>query len=62
MPDATIFDEIDFKYETLEHRLRELAFLNKGIKIILEDKREGKEKIKEFHYLGRLSRIYKILK
>ena len=54
MPDATIFDEIEFKYETLEHRLRELAFLNKGIKIVLEDKRADKEKSKEFHYTGGL--------
>lgn len=61
MPDATIFDEIDFKYETLEHRLRELAFLNKGIKIILEDKREGREKKKEFHYLGGLVEYIKYL-
>ncbi len=38
MPDATIFDEIEFKYETLEYRLRELAFLNKGIKIVFEDR------------------------
>jgi DNA gyrase subunit B len=47
-PDETIFEEVVFKYETLEHRLRELAFLNKGIKIILEDKRADKEKKKNF--------------
>lgn len=46
MPDATIFDEIEFKFDTLEHRLRELSFLNKGIKIVFEDKREGQEKKK----------------
>src|SRR3712207_4966011 len=46
-PDATIFDEVEYKYETLEYRLRELAFLNKGVKIVLEDKREGQEKVKE---------------
>ena len=40
MPDETIFEEVEFKYETLEHRLRELSFLNKGIKIVFEDKRE----------------------
>ncbi|MEJ8555364.1 DNA topoisomerase (ATP-hydrolyzing) subunit B [Tepidibacter sp. Z1-5] len=51
-PDDTIFEEVIFKYETLEHRLRELAFLNKGIKIVLEDKRADKEKKKEFHYDG----------
>ncbi len=61
MPDATIFDEIEFKYETLEHRLRELAFLNKGIKIVLVDEREGKEKKKEFHYTGGLVEYVKYL-
>lgn len=61
MPDATIFDEIEFKYETLEHRLRELAFLNKGIKIILEDKRADREKKKEFHYTGGLVEYVKYL-
>ncbi|MGL5347149.1 MAG: DNA topoisomerase (ATP-hydrolyzing) subunit B [Peptostreptococcaceae bacterium] len=61
MPDATIFDEIEFKYETLEHRLRELAFLNKGIKVILEDKRADKEKKKEFHYTGGLVEYVKYL-
>ena len=60
-PDETIFDEVDFKYETLEHRLRELAFLNKGIKIILEDKREEREKKKEFIYNGGLIEFIKHL-
>ncbi|MGL6105690.1 DNA topoisomerase (ATP-hydrolyzing) subunit B [Romboutsia sp.] len=61
MPDATIFDEIEFKYETLEHRLRELAFLNKGVKIILEDKRADREKKKEFYYTGGLVEYIKYL-
>lgn len=43
-PDFEIFNEIDFKYETLSKRFRELAFLNKGIKIILEDRRVDNEK------------------
>ncbi|MBP3907136.1 MAG: DNA topoisomerase (ATP-hydrolyzing) subunit B [Peptostreptococcaceae bacterium] len=60
-PDATIFDEVEYKYETLEHRLRELAFLNKGIKIVLEDKREDREKKKEFHYTGGLIEFVKHL-
>ena len=60
-PDATIFDEVEYKYETLEYRLRELAFLNKGVKIILEDKREDKEKLKEFHYDGGLIEFVKHL-
>ncbi len=41
-PDATIFDEVLFNYETLMERLRELAFLNKGIRIIVQDDRTGK--------------------
>ncbi len=49
-PDKEIFDEVNFNFETLEFRLREMAFLNKGIKITLEDKRENKKK--EFHYEG----------
>lgn len=49
-PDSQIFETIVFSFEILEHRFREMAFLNKGIKIILEDEREGK--IKEFHYEG----------
>ena len=61
MPDATIFDEIEFKYETLEYRLRELAFLNKGIKIVFEDKRHEVLKSKEFHYTGGLVEYVKYL-
>mgnify|MGYP000917328569 CR=1 FL=1 len=49
-PDEEIFDDVDFNFETLEYRLREMAFLNKGIKIILEDKRKNIKK--EFHYEG----------
>ncbi|CEO14980.1 DNA topoisomerase (ATP-hydrolyzing) subunit B [Paraclostridium sordellii] len=60
-PDVTIFDEVEYKYETLEYRLRELAFLNKGVKIVLEDKREGQEKVKEFHYEGGLIEFVKHL-
>ena len=61
MPDETIFDEIEFKYETLEHRLRELSFLNKGVKIVFEDNREGSERKKEFHYEGGLVEFVKYL-
>ncbi|NLY85396.1 MAG: DNA topoisomerase (ATP-hydrolyzing) subunit B [Tissierellia bacterium] len=49
-PDKEIFDTIEFNFETLETRFREIAFLNKGIKIILEDERTGKTK--KFHYEG----------
>ena len=51
-PDPEIFDETEFDFETLERRLREMAFLNKGIKITLKDEREGKKKNEEFHYEG----------
>jgi len=50
-PDATIFDEVIYEYSTLEHRLRELAFLNKGVSITLSDERE-ENKIKTFCYEG----------
>lgn len=60
-PDETIFEEIDFKYETLEHRFREIAFLNKGLRIILTDEREGREKSRTFHYEGGIKEFVKYL-
>jgi DNA gyrase subunit B len=41
-PDATIFEEVTFSFDTLSNRLRELAFLNKGLKIVIEDERDGR--------------------
>lgn len=52
LPDDTIFEETVFEFDTLKSRLREMAFLTKGIKIILRDKREEEEKVREFHYEG----------
>ena len=52
MPDATIFETLEFDFDTLRTRLREMAFLTKGLKITLSDKRAGKEKEREFHYEG----------
>lgn len=49
-PDAKIFDTIEFNFETLEYRFREMAFLNKGVTISLEDKRTQKKK--KFYYEG----------
>ncbi len=49
-PDNQIFDETEYSFETLEHRLRELAFLNKGIRINLKDERDNTEKT--FQYEG----------
>lgn len=60
-PDDSIFEEVVYKYETLEYRLRELAFLNKGISITLEDKREGQEKSKTFYYTGGIIEFVKYL-
>ncbi len=51
-PDNTIFEETVFDYDTIKQRLREMAFLTKGIKITLEDKRAGQEKERVFHYEG----------
>ena len=54
-PDPEIFQETtEFDYATLQHRLREMAFLNKGIKISLADERDGKKKKEVFHYEGGL--------
>ena len=52
MPDDTIFETLNFDYDTLRTRLREMAFLTKGLKITLSDKRAGREKEREFHYEG----------
>ncbi len=53
MPDPEIFKEgTDFVYETLKERMRELAFLNKGLTITLTDKRAGREQENKFNYEG----------
>ena len=53
VPDTEIFTETTvYDYDILSHRLRELAFLNKGIKITIEDKREEDGKKNEYHYEG----------
>ena len=51
-PDAEIFDETVFSFETLQARLREMAFLNKGLKITLEDERGEKKKKETYCYEG----------
>lgn len=51
-PDHEIFEETVFEFEILSSRLRELAFLNKGIAITLKDKREEEERIEKYHYEG----------
>lgn len=55
IPDTEIFTEtVEFEFDTLATRMRELAFLNKGLKLILEDKRE-EDKTTEYHYEGGIS-------
>lgn len=51
-PDPEMFEETEYDFSTLEYRLREMAFLNKGIKIILKDEREGRQREETFHYEG----------
>jgi DNA gyrase subunit B len=51
LPDGDIFEELEWSTETLVQRLRETAFLTKGLRIVLYDEREGDEK-HEFHYEG----------
>mgnify|MGYP002771119447 CR=1 FL=1 len=51
-PDDTIFEDTIYDYDVLKNRLREMAFLTKGIKIVLRDTREGREQEKTFHYEG----------
>ena len=52
LPDKEIFEETVFDFDTLRQRLREMAFLTKGINIILIDKRLEEPKIRAFHYEG----------
>ena len=59
LPDAKIFDSIEFNYDTLAQRLRELSFLNKGLTIRLKDERTDKQA--DFHYTGGISEFVKHL-
>jgi DNA gyrase subunit B len=60
-PDATIMDVVEFNYDTLAQRLRELAFLNKGLTITLTDERVDPVKQHEFHYSGGIAEFIKHL-
>src|SRR5579863_5864853 len=59
--DQSIFTTIDYSFDTLSQRLRELAFLNKGLKITLEDERSNKNKKAEFRFTGGISEFVKHL-
>ena len=52
LPDVDIFESTIFNYDTVKVRLRELAYLNKGLRITIEDKREGQEASDDFYYEG----------
>jgi DNA gyrase subunit B len=60
-PDPEIFTELNYEYTTLETRLRELSFLNKGVTITLKDEREGQEKEEVFHAEGGLREMVRFL-
>ncbi|MBR4110660.1 MAG: DNA topoisomerase (ATP-hydrolyzing) subunit B [Clostridia bacterium] len=53
-PDDSIFETLDYELDTLIQRLREMAFLNKGLKITIKDERPEEEIYNEFHYEGGL--------
>ena len=61
MPSIDTFGDITFNFETLEQRIRELAFLNSGVKILLRDDRVGKEQERVFHYEGGLIEYIKFI-
>lgn len=60
-PDPEIFEDLDFKFETLAQRMREMAFLTRGLKITLEDRRKGQETQETYHYEGGLVDFVKYL-
>ena len=61
LADDTIFETLEYEYEVLENRFREMAFLTKGLKINIEDQREETPKKAEFHYEGGLSSFVEFL-
>ncbi|HVS81820.1 MAG TPA: DNA topoisomerase (ATP-hydrolyzing) subunit B [Pyrinomonadaceae bacterium] len=60
-PDTQIFDTIEFSFDKLSERLREKAFLNKGIRITIHDEREEPERSHEFYYRGGIAEFVRHL-
>ncbi len=61
LPSPATFTMVEFDYATLEHRLRELAFLNSGVRIVLTDRRHADVKTQELHYDGGLEAFVRYL-
>ncbi|HEV2335965.1 MAG TPA: DNA topoisomerase (ATP-hydrolyzing) subunit B [Stellaceae bacterium] len=61
LPSPMTFTKLEFDFATLEHRLRELAFLNSGVTLVLTDLREAEPKIATFHYDGGLEAFVQYL-
>src|SRR3974377_925323 len=61
LPSNKIFTNVEYDFATLEHRLRELAFLNSGVNIVLSDMRHAVEKREEMHYQGGVEEFVKYL-
>ena len=60
-PDPTIFSTVDFSYETIRGMLRDFAFLNTGVKLVLEDEREGQERKDEMLSTGGIKEYVEVL-
>src|SRR5918997_175759 len=61
LPSSETFTMVDFDYDTLEHRLRELAFLNSGVRIVLTDNRHAEKKREEMIYEGGIEAFVRYL-
>src|ERR1700755_1775113 len=61
LPDAEVFETLDFDYATLEQRLRGTAFLTRGLRISISDERSDEKKSREFHYEGGIEDFVRFL-
>ncbi|UCC71100.1 MAG: DNA topoisomerase (ATP-hydrolyzing) subunit B [Gemmatimonadota bacterium] len=61
-PDPEVFTELEYDFDTLATRLRELAFLNRGVKITLEDERPDQQKKSKYEYEGGIKEFVKYLR